>query len=307
MIIGRVANLTVPHNDRINCQYRNKCLLGCPFGAYFSTQSATLPAAMSTGNLTLRPFSIVTRVLYDKDSRKARGVEVLDAETHQTYEFRSKIVFLCASALNSSWVLMNSATDVWPGGLGSSSGELGHNIMDHQSRSGASGKIEGFEDRYIYGRRPNVFYIPRFRNLSGERRDYLRGFGYQGSASRESWSREIPELGIGAPLKDALSEPGGWTMGMSGYGEILPRHSNRVYLDHETKDKWAATSWTTPSKCSKPPERKTRGHFKGTTRLASAFTRWAVREWAAIPRPPCSTPTIRSGTQKTFLSPTARA
>jgi choline dehydrogenase-like flavoprotein len=238
MIIGRVANLTVPHNDRINCQYRNKCLLGCPFGAYFSTQSATLPAAVNTGNLTLRPFSLVTRVLYDKDSRKARGVEVLDAETHKTYEFHAKIVFLCASALNSSWVLMNSATDIWPGGLGSSSGELGHNIMDHQSRSGASGKIEGFKDRYIHGRRPNVFYIPRFRNLSGERRDYLRGFGYQGSASRESWSREIPELGIGAPLKDALSEPGGWTMGMSGYGEILPRHSNRVYLDRETKDKW---------------------------------------------------------------------
>jgi choline dehydrogenase-like flavoprotein len=238
LIIGRVANLTVPHNDRINCQYRNKCLLGCPFGAYFSTQSATLPAAVATGNLTLRPFSIVTRVLYDKDSRKARGVEVLDAETNQTYEFSSKIVFLCASALNSAWLLMNSATDVWPDGLGSSSGELGHNIMDHQSRSGASGKIEGFEDRYVHGRRPNSFYIPRFRNLSGERRDYLRGFGYQGSASRESWSREIPELGIGAALKDALSEPGEWRIGMHAYGEILPRHSNRVYLDRQTKDKW---------------------------------------------------------------------
>jgi choline dehydrogenase-like flavoprotein len=238
MIIGRVANLTVPHDDRINCQYRNKCLLGCPFGAYFSTQSATLPAAVSTGNLTLRPFSIVTRVLYDKDSRKARGVELLDAETNQTYEFKSKIVFLCASALNSTWVLMNSANDIWPEGLGSSSGELGHNIMDHQSRSGASGKIEGFQDRYIHGRRPNGFYIPRFRNIAADRRDYLRGFGYQGAASRESWSREIAELGIGAPLKNALSEPGEWRIGMNGYGEILPRHENRVYLDRETKDKW---------------------------------------------------------------------
>ncbi|HEX2852126.1 MAG TPA: GMC family oxidoreductase [Opitutaceae bacterium] len=238
LIIGRVANLTQPHNARTNCQFRNKCWLGCPFGAYFSTQSATLPAAVKTGNLTLRPFSIVTRLLYDKDAKRARGVEVLDAETRQTYEFKSKIVFLCASTFNSTWVLMNSATDVWPGGLGSSSGELGHNAMDHHFRVGASGKVEGYEDKIIHGRRPNGFYIPRYRNFAGDKRDYVRGFGYQGNANREGWWREIAELGIGAPLKEALREPGSWTIGMTAFGEILPYHENRISLDPEKKDKW---------------------------------------------------------------------
>jgi choline dehydrogenase-like flavoprotein len=238
MIIGRVANLSVAHNGRNNCQYRNKCDLGCPFGAYFSTQSSTLPAAVKTGNLTLRPWSIVTKVLYDKDAKKATGVEVLDGENLQTYQFKSKVVFLCASSMNSTWVLMNSATDVWPDGLGSSSGELGHNIMDHHFRVGASGEVDGFSDRYIFGRRANGFYIPRFRNLFGDKRDYTRGFGYQGSADRKGWSREVAELGIGAPLKDALCEPGGWTIGMTAFGETVPNHDNKVTLDKTAKDKW---------------------------------------------------------------------
>ncbi|WP_161887861.1 GMC oxidoreductase [Pontibacter russatus] len=238
MIIGRTANLTQPHHDRSNCQYRNKCWLGCPFGAYFSTQSATLPAAMATGNLTVRPFSIVTRVLYDKDTKKARGVEVLDAETNQTYEYLAKVVFLNASALNTTWVLMNSATDVWPEGLGSSSGELGHNLMDHHFKVGASGTVEGYEDKYYYGRRPNGIYIPRFRNIGDDKRDYIRGFGYQGSAGREGWSREIAEMNIGGEFKDALTEPGSWTMGINGFGETLPYHENKVTLDKNKKDKW---------------------------------------------------------------------
>jgi choline dehydrogenase-like flavoprotein len=238
MIIGRVANITEPHGGRVNCQYRNKCDLGCPFGAYFSTQSTTLPAAVKTGNLTLRPYSIVTRIVYDKDSKKATGVEVLDAETNQTYEFKSKIVFLCASALNSAWVLMNSATDVWPDGLGSSSGELGHNVMDHHFRVGASGDVEGYEDRYIYGRRANGFYIPRFRNLFGDKRSYTRGFGYQGSADRSGWDRDIAEMGIGAEMKNARSEPGPWRIGMTAFGEILPSHQNKISLDKNTRDKW---------------------------------------------------------------------
>jgi len=239
LIIGRTANLTQPHNQRVNCQYRNKCALGCPFGGYFSTQSSTLPAAVQTGNLTLRPFSLVTRILYDRDRGKARGVEVLDAETRQTCEFSARIVFVCASALNSAWVLMNSATDIWPDGLGSSSGELGHNVMDHHFRCGASGQVEGFEDRYVYGRRANGFYIPRFRNLPGvSSSGYRRGFGYQGRASREDWSREIAELGIGAPLKEALREPGPWTIGMTAFGEILPYHENRVRLNPAVRDKW---------------------------------------------------------------------
>lgn len=238
MIMGRSANLTVPHNGRTNCQYRNLCVRGCPFGGYFSTQSATLPAAVATGNLTLRPYSIVTKVIYDKDTKKAKGVEVLDAETNKTYEFFAKVVFLCASALNSTWVLMNSATDIWPKGLGSSSDELGHNLMDHHFRCGANGRMEGYEDKYVYGRRPNGIYIPRYRNYFGEKRDYLRGFGYQGSASRQDWKREIAEMNIGADFKDALTEPGPWRMGITAFGETLPYHENKISLDPDKKDKW---------------------------------------------------------------------
>ncbi len=238
LIIGRSANLTQAIPGRTICQFRNMCSNGCPFGGYFSTQSSTLPAAMATKNLTLRPFSIVTKIIYDKDTKKATGVEVLDAETNQTYVYNAKIIFLNASTLNSTWVLMNSATDIWPDGLGSSSGELGHNLMDHHLGVGANAEVEGYEDKYYYGRRPNGFYVPRYRNLFGDKRDYLRGFGYQGSASRQGWSKEIPELNIGADFKDALSEPGGWTIGMGGFGEILPNHDNKVTLDKTKKDKW---------------------------------------------------------------------
>jgi choline dehydrogenase-like flavoprotein len=212
--------------------------MGCPFGGYFSTQSATLPAAMKTGNLTLRPFSIVKKIIYDKDTQKAKGVEILDAENNKTYEYFSKIVFVNAGALNSTWLLMNSATDVWPEGLGSSSGELGHNLMDHHLGISISAPVEGYEDKYTYGRRPNGFYVPRFQNLFGDKRDYVRGFGYQGSASRSGWHREIAEMGIGANFKDALTEPGGWSIGMMGFGEVLPYHDNKVTLDKTKKDKW---------------------------------------------------------------------
>jgi len=140
--------------------------------------------------------------------------------------------------LNSAWVLMNSATDIWPDGLGSSSGELGHNLMDHHLGIGASGTMEGYDDKYYYGRRPNGFYIPRFRNMNGEKRDYLRGFGYQGSGSRQGWSRNIAELNIGVELKESLSEPGAWTLGMGGFGEMLPDHANKISLDKTKKDKW---------------------------------------------------------------------
>lgn len=238
LIIGRTANLTAEIPGRTKCQFRNRCWEGCPFGGYFSTQSSTLPAAMKTGNLTVRPYSLVTQVLYDKDSKKATGVEILDTETNQTHEYKSKIVFLCASTLNTAWILFNSATDVWQGGLGSSSGELGHNVMDHHYNIGASATVEGYEDQYVYGRRANGFYIPRFVNLGGDKRDYLRGFGYQGGASREGWSREIAELNIGGDFKDALTEPGQWTIGATAFGEILPYHENKVSLDKYKKDKW---------------------------------------------------------------------
>ncbi len=236
MFIGRSANITQPLEARTNCQYRNRCWRGCPFGAYFSTQSSTLPAAQATGNLTLRPYSIVTKILYDKDKKRATGVEIIDAETNMTYEFKSKIVFVCASAFNSTWVLMNSATDIWPEGLGSSSGELGHNVMDHHFRCGAGGKAEGYDDYYIYGNRPTGIYIPRFRNIYDDKRDYLRGFGYQGGAGR---GRGVPiaEM-LGADYKDALCEAGEWTINITAFAEMLPYHDNTIKLDKDKKDKW---------------------------------------------------------------------
>ncbi len=239
MFIGRSANITQPkpEQDRVNCQYRDRCWRGCPFGAYFSTQSATLPVATKTGNLTLETDKIVTKLIYDKDKKRATGVEVIDANTNKTYTYNAKIIFVNASAFNSTWILMNSATDVWPDGLGSSSGELGHNVMDHHLKSGAEGTIEGFEDMYEYGRRPTGIYIPRFQNIYDDKRDYLRGFGYQGGAYRGR-GLEIAEFTIGADLKNALSEPGPWKMGMMGFGEILPYHENRIFLDKNKKDKW---------------------------------------------------------------------
>ena len=238
IIPGRTANLTQPLTGRGQCMNRNACWLGCPFGAYFSSQSSTLPAAVRTGKLTLKPFAIVTDVVYDKDAKRAKGVRVLDAVSNQTTEYQAKIVFLCASTLNSTWLLMRSATDVWPGGLGSSSGQLGHNLMDHHFRCGANGKIEGLDDKYFFGRRPTGFYIPRYRNIGSDKREYLRGFGYQGSASREDWSRAVAELGVGAAFKDEMAQPGHWTIGATAFGEMLPNYDNKVTLDSEKKDKW---------------------------------------------------------------------
>ena len=238
IIPGRTANATRPLPGRGACAYRNACWLGCPIGGYFSTQSSTLPAAVKTGRLTLKPFAIVNEVIYDRDKKRATGVRVLDAVSNQTTDYTARVVFLCASTLNSTWLLMRSATDVWPGGLGSSSGELGHNLMDHHFRCGAEGKLEGMADKYYFGRRPTGFYIPRYRNLFGEKRPYLRGFGYQGSAGREGWSRAVAELGVGGQFKDAMAEPGGWEAGATAFGEMLPNHRNSVTLDEAKKDKW---------------------------------------------------------------------
>ncbi len=240
IIPGRNANATRALPGRAPCQYRNACWLGCPFGASFSTQSSTLPAAVATGNLTLMPYSIVTEVVYDKDAKRATGVRVIDALTEKSTEFNAKIVFLCASALNSTWLLMRSATDVWPDGLGSSSGELGHNLMDHHFRAGAIGSLRdaSLADKYYEGRRPTGFYIPRYRNLFGDKRDYLRGFGYQGAASRGSWEQAVGELGVGGDFKDQAAEAGGWGIGATAFGEMLPEHDNKISLDEAKTDKW---------------------------------------------------------------------
>jgi choline dehydrogenase-like flavoprotein len=238
LIPGRCANLTRPLPGRGRCQYRNACWLGCPYGAYFSSQSSTLPAAAATGRLTLKTFQIVTDVVYDAGRRRATGVRAIDAATNASTVYSANVVFLCASTINSTWLLMRSARDVWPGGLGSSSGELGHNLMDHHFRLGANGTIDDLSDRDVFGRRPTGFYIPRYRNFFGDKRDYLRGFGYQGSASRQGWQRAVAELGVGGAFKDEMATPGAWQMGATAFGEMLPSHANTITVDETKKDKW---------------------------------------------------------------------
>ncbi|TKC04422.1 GMC oxidoreductase [Pedobacter frigoris] len=238
MIMGRTANLTVPHGGRGSCQYRNLCSRGCPYGAYFSTQSSTLPAAVATGNLTLRPFSLVNTIIYDKETQKAKGVVVIDSETKETIEYFAKIVFVNGSTLGSTFLLLNSTSDEHPNGLGNGSGQLGHNLMDHHFRCGASGKAEGFEDKYTYGKRANGIYIPRYQNMNGDKRDYLRGFGYQGGASRGNWHADVAEMAFGAEFKDQMTVPGAWSMGLGGFGESLPHYENKVSIDKTKKDKW---------------------------------------------------------------------
>jgi len=238
IIIGRTANLTEAKEGRNHCQYRNLCARGCPFGAYFSTQSSTLPAAVKTGNLTLRPFSYVTEVIFDPVKNKATGVRIIDSQTKEVREFYAKIIFLNGSTLGTSFVLLNSTSDRFPNGLGNSSDQVGRNLMDHHFRVGASGEMEGFDDVYYFGRRPNGIYIPRFRNIGNDKRDYVRGFGYQGGASRGGWSKGVAELGVGAEFKESLTKPGQWSFGMTAFGETLPYADNRVTLDRTKKDKW---------------------------------------------------------------------
>lgn len=243
MTIGRVANLSKAEQAQMGlgrgqCMYRNRCAWGCPFGAYFSTQSATLPAAAGTGNLTLRPDSIVREIVYDPETQKATGVSVIDSVTKEEREFFSKIVFVCASTIGSTAILLNSISERFPDGLGNDSGELGHNLMDHHFRAGARGTWEGDLDRYYYGRRANGIYVPRYRNIGDDKRDYLRGFGYQGGGSRQGWDRHIAEHQFGKDYKDAVTKPGAWTMGFGGFGECLPYHENRMWLDRDKLDKW---------------------------------------------------------------------
>jgi len=235
VIIGRTANHTAKVGTRGPCQYRNKCHQGCPFSGYFSSNSATLPAAAATGNLTLRANSITTEVIYDKETKKAKGVRIIDSETMQTEEFFAKIIFLNASTLGTAQILMMSVSDAFPNGLGNSSGQIGHNLMDHHYGVGASGNFDGFQDQYVYGKRPNGIYVPRFRNLDGgSSAGYLRGFGFQGGASRQRGSID----GIGVDLKEAMTEPDQWSMGWGSWGEQLPHFDNKISLNTEKKDKW---------------------------------------------------------------------
>jgi choline dehydrogenase-like flavoprotein len=247
MIIGRVANLTKEHNGRGSCQYRNRCIRGCPYGAYFSSNVATLPAGYASGNLTLRPFSIVNQIIYDKGKGRATGVRIIDAETNEVIEYHAKVIFSCASAVASTFILLNSKSDRFPNGLGNDSGELGHNLMDHHFKVGAAGISDGFTDKYFRGQRANGIYIPRFRNLNKEtkQKDYLRGFGYQGGASRLDWASHIKELShFGAKFKADLIAPGPWRFGIGSWGECLPYHDNRMTLNTAVRDKWGQPTVT---------------------------------------------------------------
>ncbi|MBX2822878.1 MAG: GMC family oxidoreductase [Rhodothermaceae bacterium] len=241
MIIGRVAHLTEAINGRGQCQYRNKCGDGCPYRAYFSSVNATLPAAEATGNLTIRPYSIAHSVMYDEATGKASGVRLIDAETGEMMEYFSRVIFLNASTLSSTRILMNSTSNRFPNGMGNDSGELGHNLMDHTYRIGAMGIFDGHADKYYKGRRPNGIYIPRYWNISEQTRSdkFVRGFGFQGGAYRKGWGRGANVESFGAEFKDSLiHDPGPWEFFITGFAECLPYHDNKVTLDTDNLDKW---------------------------------------------------------------------
>ena len=239
---GRTAHFTgdVIREGRTKCQFRNRCIRGCPFGGYFSSNASTLPAAARTGNMTLRPNSIAHEIIYDDGRGLATGVKVIDTETREKLVYKAKVIFSCASTIASASILMQSKSKRFPNGLGNDSGELGHNLMDHHLGVGASAEAEGFDDKYYKGRRPSGFYIPRFVNLNekSDPKNYIRGYGYQGGARRSNWRRAVAEMSYGKELKEELLKPGTWSVGMGGYGECLPYHDNKMTLDYEKLDEW---------------------------------------------------------------------
>ena len=249
LTIGRTAIITEgtkPGLGRSTCQHRSRCRRGCPFGSYFSSNSSTLPAAEVTGNMTLRPNSLVHEIMYDADSKRATGVRVIDSETKEVHEFNAKVIFLCASTVPSTSILMQSKSDTFPNGMGNASDQLGRNIMDHHLGVGASAASDDFKDKYYTGRRNNGIYIPRFRNIGGEtnQKDFTRGYGYQGGGGRSDWTKQIAEMAYGAAFKEASLKPGDWQIGLSGFGEILPYQDNKMTLDYNKLDKWGLPTVT---------------------------------------------------------------
>lgn len=240
LTIARVANLTRGWDNRGPCQNRNLCTRGCPFGGYFSSNSSTIPAAMQTGNLTLRPYSIVSELLYDEQRQKAKGVRVIDALSQEVYEFYSKIIFVNASTIATTALLLNSTSRRFPNGFGNRSEQIGHNLMDHHSSAGAAGVHEQFGDLYYKGRRPSGFLIPRFRNLQpDEKLEFKRGYNIQGHGERQEWMDKGRTLeGFGEDFKSKLVTPGPWTIWMAGWGECLPYYKNEIRLDPVKKDQW---------------------------------------------------------------------
>lgn len=235
VIMQRSANLTQPVKGRGQCQARDLCHRGCPYGAYFSTNASTLPAAFATNNLTLRPHSLVNKVLYDEQKQKATGVEIIDTETGEVVEFYSQIVFINAATVGTASILLNSISSRFPNGLGNDSDQVGRNLMDHHKGLSATASVEGFEDMYYSGRRPTSIYIPRFRNVKNKDADFLRGYNVGGGAYRK---KQTDCSEIGASLKQKMAEPGGWEMNLYAFGECLPYADNRITLNHNKKDKW---------------------------------------------------------------------
>lgn len=238
MIIGRCAHLTQPHNGRGQCQNRNRCSRGCPYGAYFSSNAVTLPPANASGNLTIRPYSIVQSLIYDEAKEKVTGVRIIDSETNEAIEYSSKIIFVNASTLSTTQILLNSKSSRFENGLGNDSGELGHNLMDHTYRVGAMGKVAGFDDKYYKGRRPNGIYIPRYVNIDENSKSdkFVRGFGFQGEGFRGGNPANIESFG--ADYKDSILKPGPWEFFITGFAECLPYHDNQVTLNGDVLDKW---------------------------------------------------------------------
>ncbi len=243
LTIGRCAHITQATDEqtalgRSNCQFRTLCERGCSFGALFSTQAATLPAAQRTNNLTLLTDTIVHSVVYDPATKKASGVRVIDANTKVGRTITARIVFLNASTIPTAGILLNSKSEEFPNGLANRSDQVGRNLMDHVSGLGASGFYPGHLDRYYSGRRPNGTYIPRYAKVTEPSEYFVRGFGYPGGALREGWQRALRQPLIGTALKEKLREPGGWVMHLSGFGEMLPRADNRITLEATQTDQW---------------------------------------------------------------------
>ena len=237
VIHSRTANLTKGLNGRGPCQYRDKCARGCPFSGYFSSVSASLPAARATNNLTLRPFSVVHSIIYDEKKNKATGVRVIDAQTKKMTEYYAKIIFLNAGTINTTLILLNSKTSQFPYGLGNTNNVLGHYLMDHNYRGTVGASHEGFRDKYYYGKRPAGIYIPRFRNVGNDStKDFIRGYAFAAGGSRNTGN--VTEDTIGADYKEKLTEPGEWNMWMTGMGECLPYVENKVTLSATKKDAW---------------------------------------------------------------------
>ncbi len=239
LVMARTANLSQAHMGRGPCQYRDLCARGCPYAGYFSSVSATLPAAMKTGNLTIRPDSVVHSVIYDDSKGRATGVRVIDTLTKETKEFHASVIFLNAGTLNSTLILLNSISSRFPNGFGNDSGVLGHYLMDHNYRGTLNAEFEGLTDKYHFGRRPTGTYIPRYRNFANDRqKDFLRGYAFSCFGTRGIGNITDSEKPFGAEFKEKLTEPGPWRMSMTGMGECLPYFENLVTLSKDKKDEW---------------------------------------------------------------------